>query len=278
MSPGWTALVAVALAAGAAHAEDARPEDAPLALVRRAFDRSFDHPGVRSVRLRIHRGGRVVSQRSFDVAYRRDDAGGRTILRFTAPEYLRGNALLVVERPDGTNDTWLYQPEERRPRRVGTRQKADSFYGSDLSFEDMEHHRWERFELRTLPAQREADRLCHVVDAFPAADSQYGRLRIWIEQQRLAVLRIDFYRGRREQPIKRLRVDPDDVGELGAWLRVQRLRVEQLGRSAFTEVVFERIEVDPHLTERAFSALRLEREDEDLFEWIGRASREGDAR
>ena len=95
-----------------------------LDLLRDAFERTLHAPGVRSVELRVHRGGQLVSRRAFDVAYRRDAEQARSLLRFTAPSYLRGHALLVLETPDGVSDTWLYQAEERRPRRVGTAHKA----------------------------------------------------------------------------------------------------------------------------------------------------------
>ncbi len=131
------------------------PEDAvepsALEIVQTAFDRMFNYPSVRSVTLSIHRGGSRITYRSFDVVYKKIDGRGRTLLRFTEPEYLRGNALLMIEEEDGRNDTWIYQRDLRRPRRVMAGHKGDSFYGSDLSFEDLEHHDWRRYQLRRLP-------------------------------------------------------------------------------------------------------------------------------
>jgi hypothetical protein len=87
------------------------PEDAveppALEIVQTAFERMFNYPSVRSVTLRIHRGASRVTYRSFDVVYKKIDGRGRTLLRFTEPEYLRGNALLMIEEEDGRNDTWI---------------------------------------------------------------------------------------------------------------------------------------------------------------------------
>jgi hypothetical protein len=211
-----------------------------------------------------------VSRRAFDVAYRRDPDQARSLLRFTAPSYLRGQALLVLESPDGISDTWLYQAEERRPRRVGTSHKADSFYGSDLSFEELEHQRFEHFALRRLPDAEEAGRTCVVIEAVPKRASQYARLVAWIDPARTALARIDFYRGASAEPAKRLRVALDGVVEEKGYLRVETMRIEQIGRDAFTDVVTERMEIDPAISEDVFSASFLEREGDDLFALVGR--------
>ncbi len=171
-------LLAILLLGARSGAEDfAAAERSDHDLLRDAFERTLHAPGVRSVELRVYRGGQLVSRRAFDIAYRRDAENARSLLRFTAPNYLRGHALLVLETPDGVSDTWLYQAEERRPRRVGTAHKADSFYGSDLSFEELEHQRFEHFALRRLPDASEAGVPCAVIEAVPQRDSQYGAAR-----------------------------------------------------------------------------------------------------
>jgi hypothetical protein len=263
-------VVAALLAAQAVAADVDASARGDLDLLRSAFERTLHAPGVRSVELRVHRGGRLVSRRAFDVAYRRDPDQARSLLRFTAPSYLRGQALLVLESPDGISDTWLYQAEERRPRRVGTSHKADSFYGSDLSFEELEHQRFEHFALRRLPDAEEAGRTCVVIEAVPKRASQYARLVAWIDPARTALARIDFYRGASAEPAKRLRVALDGVVEEKGYLRVETMRIEQIGRDAFTDVVTERMEIDPAISEDVFSASFLEREGDDLFALVGR--------
>jgi hypothetical protein len=263
-------VVAALLAAQAVAADVDASARGDLDLLRSAFERTLHAPGVRSVELRVHRGGRMVSRRAFDVAYRRDPDQARSLLRFTAPSYLRGQALLVLESPDGISDTWLYQAEERRPRRVGTSHKADSFYGSDLSFEELEHQRFEHFALRRLPDAEEAGRTCVVIEAVPKRASQYARLVAWIDPARTALARIDFYRGASAEPAKRLRVALDGVVEEKGYLRVETMRIEQIGRDAFTDVVTERMEIDPAISEDVFSASFLEREGDDLFALVGR--------
>jgi len=270
-------LLAVVLLGTRSEAEDvAASERSDRDLLRDAFERTLHAPGVRSVELRVYRGGQLVSRRAFDVAYRRDAEKARSLLRFTAPNYLRGHALLVLETPDGVSDTWLYQTEERRPRRVGTAHKADSFYGSDLSFEELEHQRFEHFALRRLPDASEAGVPCAVIEAVPQRESQYGRLVVWIDRAHTGVARVDFYRGSDAEPSKRLRVALGEVVEEAGFLRIQHMRIEQIGREAWTDVETSRMEIDPAISAEAFSASLLEREGEDLYALVGRHAANGE--
>jgi hypothetical protein len=271
MKRSWSlrlALLGILLPFGAHAGGDSAD---PTALVQRAFDRTLHAPGVRSLELRIHRSGRLVSRRAFDLAYRRDADGAQSLLRFTAPGYLRGHALLVLGTPDGPSDTWLYQTEERRPRRVGVTHKADAFYGSDLSFEELEHQRFEHWSLRALDAAADAAcPACSVVEAKPQRESQYGRIVVWVDRAKQAVARVDFHRGSDPEPHKRLRVSLDDATEENGFLRISHMRIEQVGRDAWTDIETARMTVDPAIPAAVFSASVLEREGDDLYALVTR--------
>lgn len=263
----WLPLLAL-LVPLVAHTNDAPRE--LTALVQRAFDRTLHAPGVRSLELHVHRNGHLVSRRAFDLAYRRDASSARSLLRFTAPAYLRGHALLVIGTNDGTSDTWLYQAEERRPRRIAATHKADSFYGSDLSFEELEHPRFEHWSLRLLEPEGDADSNHVVVEATPLRESQYGKLVVWIDRSREAVARVDFHRSADAAPHKRLRISLDDAAEEDGFLRIAHMRIEQLGRDAWTDVETARMSVVPAIPAEIFSAAVLEREGDDLHALVTR--------
>jgi hypothetical protein len=263
------ALFAGAGPAGAGAPVAAAEPDA-LAIVQSAFDRMFNYPSVRSVTLRIHRGGGRVALRSFDVVYRKLGERGRSLLRFTAPDYLRGHALLVIEEPDGRSDVWLYQPEARRPRRVSATRKADAFYGSDLAFEDLEHHDFRRWSLTRLPDAVEQARPCFAVEARPPPESHYGALRAFVERERLALLRVDFFRPGAGRAAKTLEIAPGEITDAGGVLAPARMWMRQVGRDAATEVVFERIQSGAEIDPTVFAPLRLERSGEDLFALVER--------
>ena len=242
----------------------------PTQVLQTAFDRTLNYSAVRSVVLRIHRGNDRVSLRAFDAAYRKVEERGDLLLRFTAPDYLRDTAFLIVERDDGSSDAFLYQPEARRVRRVSTSQKSDAFFGSDLTLEDLEHQSWQRYEVRELPTAEERGYTCHVIEALPRHESQYGRIVAWIDRETLLLLRVDFYRSASDTPLKTLTVETEGVEMAGHLYKPRRMWVRQNGRDAATEVEFTRIDTDTVITDRVFSAIRLERSGRDLFESAGR--------
>lgn len=264
-------LAAALLLAGEAPARaDPAIEPAPIEILEDAFERMFNYASVRGVTLRIHRGGRPSAVRRFDVAYAREEQRGRTLLRFTAPQYLRGTALLILEEADGRSDVWIYQPELRRARRVVASHKGDPFFGSDLSYEDLEHHAWRRFALRRLSDAVEQDRSCYVIEATPPAESQYSRVVAFVERQRLALLRLELHRGGAERPSKTLRVPATEIEEVEGRLQPRRMWMREEGRDAATEVIFERTRAGVEVAREVFAAMRLERSGEDLFELVER--------
>jgi len=244
--------------------------ETPLHIVETAFDRMLNFPAVRTVRMEIFRNGRKVTYRAFDMVYQNDAGGGHTLLRFTGPDYLRDSAVLIVEKESGGNDAWLYQPQEGRMRRVSTHQKRDSFYGSDFTFEDFEHQRWSRYELRRLEDSSDNDRDFFVVEAIPPADSQYSKLYIWVEKERYALARMEFFHGTPARHVKTLRVDLEGLIEKDGHLDAKRLTIEQTGRDTSTELNVLRTETDFAIARRVFSTMRLEREGENLFDLVKR--------
>lgn len=281
MSRLLLALLGILALAGGTGAEPGAAEDAtvpsPFQIVQAAFDRMFNYPSVRTVTLRIHRQGDRVTYRSFDVVYKKVDGLGRTLLRFTEPEYLRGNTLLILEEEDGRNDMWIYQPKLRRPRRIMAGHKSDAFYGSDLSFEDLEHHDWRRFELRRLPDATAQGRGAFVVEARAPSDSQYSKLVATVEKQRMALLRLDLFKAGSDELIKFIELDAGEIEREDGILKPNRMLVRQHGRTAYTEVIFEQIEDDPDIADSVFAAMRIERSGEDLYRLVERLREESPA-
>jgi len=271
------ACFALALVVSGVVASSAETPSTPRAIVSAAFDRMFNFPSVRRAEFNVFRDGRLVTRRNFDVVYQNLDGRGHTLLRFTDPEYLRGTALLMVERADGTEDIWLYRESARRVRRVNTRQRADSFYGTDFTFEDLEHHDWSLYEISRLEDDTHEGHPVYVLEAVPRRPSQYVRLRMEIEKERLALLELDFYRPGSHVPIKTLAIAPEAIEQRDGVLIPEQMRMIQHGRDGHTEVRFLEVQPDPEITRDVFSAMKLERSNVDLFELVERLKPEGES-
>jgi hypothetical protein len=100
-------------------------------------DTGKDSRGEMKMRL-FDRQGRV-RERSLSIAALRGapGKGDKTLVRFTAPNDIRGTSFLVWEHPEGDDERFLYLPALGRVRRVAGQEKQESFVGSDLSYEDI---------------------------------------------------------------------------------------------------------------------------------------------
>ena len=67
-----------------------------------------------------------------------------------------------------------------------------------------------------------------------------------------------------------MRVSLDGVEEEDGFLRIAHMRIEQLGRDAWTDVETARMTVEPAIPAEVFSASVLEREGDDLYALVTR--------
>jgi hypothetical protein len=109
------------------------------AVARAMEDRDTGKDSRGEMRMRLFdRQGRV-RERSLSIAALRGapGKGDKTLVRFTAPNDIRGTSFLVWEHPEGDDERFLYLPALGRVRRVAGQEKQESFVGSDLSYEDI---------------------------------------------------------------------------------------------------------------------------------------------
>lgn len=115
------------------------PPLTPDAVARALENRDTGKDSRGEMRMRLFdRQGRV-RERSLSIAALRGapGKGDKTLVRFTAPNDIRGTSFLVWEHPEGDDERFLYLPALGRVRRVAGQEKQESFVGSDLSYEDI---------------------------------------------------------------------------------------------------------------------------------------------
>lgn len=84
------------------------------------------------------RQGRTRERRLVVTTLRASGArGDRVLVRFDAPNDIKGTGLLVWEHPSAEDERFLYLPALGRVRRIAGSEKQESFVGSDLSYEDI---------------------------------------------------------------------------------------------------------------------------------------------
>jgi len=258
---GFLAVVTAAVVAGIAPApaagEDALPPD-PRRIVARAFQNLYGFSSVQRVEIRSRPADGRAFLRSAQIIRRGIESQGlnRMLVRMLGPEDLRGIGLLLEEHENHTYDAFLYQPALARVRRVSVAQRHDSFFGTDLWFEDLEGKRAAQWSVDWVRKDEVFDRSVAVLSLEPRHErSGYDRLVLWFDEQMPVFLRGEFYR--KGALVKVLEIQPGDVESMAGFFVPLRMTLQGEDGSE-TVVEITEIEIREELPQQIFSVSSLE--------------------
>jgi len=134
------------------------------------------------------------------------DRGEKTLIRYTAPRRVMGQAMLLLNNAD---DIWSYFPRTDRVRKLATHAKKQKMQGSDFSYEDMGSGDSfvTDFDNRLLGEEILDGNDCFKIELKKkeGVDSNYSRIVAWIDKERFVFWRLDYYEeGDPKDPSKRL--------------------------------------------------------------------------
>lgn len=251
----------------AAEAADARAVDAvpesPQALLARAFANLYADDYVQIMTLSTRRRGGQAMVRRIQLTRKQSVQPGKALVRFLAPPAIRNTGVLILENAEGYDDLWVFLPALERPRRIGGSQRADSFFGTDLSYEDIEPKHAEDWRASYVGEDVVSGVPCRVVDVVPAEgfESVYERMVSCIEPERGLILRTQFHRA--GAPVKHLEVDVGRVEEIRGRHIPFRMTLSTPLRSSETEVETQDYRIQEALPDRLFTVRNLELGDAD---------------
>jgi len=192
----------------------------------------------------------------------RGDAGDRVLVRFTAPNDIKGTGFLVWEHDAIDDERFLWLPALGRVRRIAGSEKQESFVGSDLSYEDIGGR--ELADYTYGFASRDAawtapDGTRHpawqLESRAKAKDATYPRTLSLVRKDNFVVMSVEIF-NRRDEREKRY-----DVRRLervsGIWTAMDAVMMNELQRTR-TEITITRAEYNVGLTEVDFSRRALE--------------------
>jgi len=183
-----------------------------------------------------------------------------SIARLTAPEYLRGMTILTIEQRDRSHDAFVFLPSLGKTRRVTTAQKGDAFFGSDLTYEDLERKHIDEFELGELAvAEREGEAIYRIGAAL-VRKGNYSRVEFDIAQADGAILATRYYKRREQRPYRVLEAPRSAMIEQGGHVLPTRLLASNVLRGTATEVLVEGLRVNASISDRIFTVATLEQQ------------------
>ncbi len=181
-----------------------------------------------------------------------------SIGRLVEPEYLRGMTVLTIEAKDRGHDAFLYLPSLSRVRRVSTAQRGDAFFGTDVTYEDLERQRAEEYELEPLRSTHFAGEDAYLVEGRPRRRYNYARARFIIAQADLAILEVQYFKRGAEEPYRVVTAHRGSMVEQDGHVLPTRLSVSNRARGTTTEVVLSHLRINPEIDDHAFSLQALE--------------------
>lgn len=184
------------------------------------------------------------------------DDGDKQLAEYLSPPDIRGQRILMTD--DGDN-IWMFNPETRRTRRLGSHMKKRKVMGSDFSYEDQAGGRFsEKYKGVLLRVEEQGDVDCYVLELTPTpAGPSYRKIVAWVAKTDFVTRRVDFYRDDEEEPFKRLITE--DIREVGDKVVPHRITMMNLEDQTRTVNVVTEIQYGVKIPDFVFEARNLER-------------------
>jgi hypothetical protein len=226
-------------------------------LLDRAFRNLYADDYVQSLELiSQQRGGRGVRRR-LQVIRKQSIRPGKALIRFLEPYDIRHTSILILENEGENDDLWVYLPALRLTRRLSAAQRADSFFGTDLAYEDVEPKRSEDYVARPL-SQDASDPDCTAIRIEPRAgiESSYERMIACIDEKRAVIRWMEFYRN--GNVVKRLEAIAESIRAVDHHFIPFEMVFTTPRTQSTTRVLTDRYEIHEAIPDALFSTWNLE--------------------
>ncbi len=187
----------------------------------------------------------------------------RTILFFEAPPEVKGVGFLQWVDPHAKDEQWLYLPELKRVRQIGSGSKHESFVGTDFSFDDLaiisEINDWTDADARSALAGDEVvdSRPCQVVEYVPTGkDLTYGKILNWIRTDDLTAVKYEMYQ--RSGILEKV-LTLTDIRKVGEIPSAFHMEMQNVQAGSHTVVDFSDIQYNTGQSDDRFTQRALER-------------------
>jgi hypothetical protein len=183
-----------------------------------------------------------------------------SISRLNEPEYLRGMTILTIEKGGGRHDAFVFLPSLDKVRRITTAQKGDAFFGSDITYEDLERRRVEEFDLEALETAELDGEPVYRIRGAMIEKGTYSRIEFIIAQSDHSILVTRYYKRGQESPYRVIVAPRATMLAQGGHVLPTRLIASDELRGTVTEVLIHNLRVNPPLDDRLFTVATLEQE------------------
>ncbi len=258
---GVLAVLSVIFPITSAHASadavDASPANSG-ALLQKAFTNLYEVDSTATIELVIRNRSGQERRRNFESASKIIEGRMHSIGRLTYPGHLRGMTILQIEAEDRSHDAFIYLPSSQSVRRVSTSQRGDSFFGTDVTYEDLERRNAEDYEVVSLTSGQIDGEPTYLLRARPHLAQAYFEVVFWLAQSDQAILQAHYFKRGAEKPYRTIAAPRISMKASGGHTLPTRLIVENVARGTTTEVKYHDLAINSEIDNRIFSIRTLE--------------------
>jgi hypothetical protein len=226
-------------------------------LLSRTFENLYAEDYVQTLVLATQVREGTEMQKKLQILRRQSVRPGKALLRFLYPQTIRKTSVLVIENDEGNDDLYVYLPGIQITRRLSAAQRADSFFGTDLSYEDVEPKHGRDYEAERIGEDVVAGLPCELIEfrTREGLETAYEKTIACIERERAVMLRMQFYRHGKIE--KTLHVDASQVKRIGERHIPFLMTIETPRRRSRTRVITESYEQRSEIPDQLFSIVNL---------------------
>ena len=182
--------------------------------------------------------------------------GEKQLSEYLSPADIKGQKILMTE--DGDN-IWMFNPETRRTRKLGSHMKKKKVMGSDFTYEDQAGGKLiEKYTGVVLNEEEQEGVECYVMELTPTPKGpSYDKVIAWIGKDDFVTRRIDFYQNGDSEPFKRLIME--DVRPVGEKIVAHKMTMTNLEDTTSTVNVITRVQFGVNIPDSIFESRNLER-------------------
>lgn len=185
-----------------------------------------------------------------------DGLNASVLIEVSSPFDMRHTRYLMVAKEPGPDDEFIYQPSNRRVRRVDL--KRTPLLGTDYTFDDLAYHDIDGAVYKRLPDEVYDGVAVFVVEAnvTDTRTSNSHRSLSYIEQEHYVPVRVRYW-DEYDVEIKEMTVEVDSIKSFDKTWVATRSKMRDLLQGTTSQSTLLSLDTKPSFTQKYFSVRRL---------------------
>lgn len=230
-----------------------------LQLAKKVYNRKTPKNSYYVSEMRLESKNGSVEKRDFyNYTLKSENSTAHSLVRFTYPEDISGTGLLTSTENGKTKEQSIYIPELNKTRKITANRKGGRFVGSDFYYEDLQPRSTDQDHFNHLGRVKINGIASFKLVAIPkkSGSSIYSRRILYIEENSLLPIKIEYFNRKSKKPFKVYNVvKMENVS--GYWVALESY-MEDFKTSHKTWILHKKIDFNKKINSGMFKRSVLE--------------------